>query len=599
MNNRKIAVAGLVFLALLAALILDHRVATERDRRRTLSERLLPFPIEEARSVRIERLGETVSLERGDEGWRLKEPVDTPADAEAMTNLLYFLEHQQRIGPQAASPDQLDAFGLLKPGLRVAVAGGGEQEARFEIGVDAPVQGEAYARLADDPEYFTVAADLKSALSRSIDELRDRSLVAFNANEATTITLIVQGDPPIQAVREDKEWRLLSPIRGSADSEAVNAIVQALHLTRAQDFIDTDTLHLERFGLDVPFVVAHLERAGSAQPLQSTLTLGKIRDAGGRSYYAKRQDRSSVFAVPQGLAFALAPDLDDLRSKTLFSIAGADVQEMELEFAGDVVRLKRDPRGLWRFNEAGGDAADQTVANEALRYLLTMRVRKFLEVQPGLADAGLDDPRLRVTVRNADGKTESIETGRSGQGPKNRDIVYARRPAGGEIFGVPIEVPGKLFLNREKFMDKTIYNFDAASVGSVKYTAGERVVLFRREENSWIATMLSTGEEAQVSRNVIDSLLLNMLALRWSSRLDPKVDSDMTAIKSAGLDDPPLVFEIFDDRQQLLTTICLGPQQDRRFVYIRRDQGGRAEFFAIDRPGFIPFLAALKEMLQP
>jgi hypothetical protein len=98
---------------------------------------------------------------------------------------------------------------------------------------------------------------------------------------------------------------------------------------------------------------------------------------------------------------------------------------------------------------------------------------------------------------------------------------------------------------------------------------------------------------------VVDSLLLNMLALRWSARLDPRVETDLTAIKSADLEDPPLVLELFNAEQELITSIGLGPQQDRRFVYIRRDQPGQVDYFGVERGSFVPFLAALREMLQP
>lgn len=605
MRSTRIIVAGVVFAAMLALVFIDGYRTERLDRMRTLAERLLPFDRESISLIRIDRLKDAIVLSRNGAGWSLSEPIETEADPQAMNELLFALDRQQRIGAQAATGAQLQAFGLEKPPLRVEVVSDSGESARFNIGADSPVQGEAYATLADAEDYFTVSADLKRNLGRSLESLRDRSLIAFNANEATTMTLILRGDTTISAVREEANWRLVEPIRAAADAGAINAILHATHLTKAQDFIDTDTLDLKKYGLDVPTVVAYFEAEGALGPRTSALTIGSPRDAQEKSYYARRQDRNSVFAVPEGLVFALIPEVEELRVKDVFSLAGGDIRTFEVQFAGDTIRLRMDESGQWRFDEPGSEAADQNVVAEALRYLMTTRVRAYLDFQPTEEMAGLDPPRLRVTIGDGAGRTESIETGRTGRTTDDQGIVYARTSPSGEIFGIPVELPGKLFLTREKFLNKSIFAFNPAGIASVKYTVAdprtgeEAAYLFTREDNAWIATAVRTAEQAQISRNVVESMLLHLLALQWANQLDPADEADAAIIKATSLEAPPLLLELYDADQKRLAALGLGPQQSQRYFHIRRDAGDRVDYYAVDRGVFLPFAAALRELLQP
>lgn len=606
MSKIRITLAGALFLAMLGLLIGDYIRSERLDRQRRMAERLVPFERDDISGLLVERLQGKVVLEREGDDWKLKEPIETPADPEAMNQVLSSLDKQQRIGAQEATEGQLRAFGLAKPPLSVKVESAGGEDVRFDIGEDSPVAGEAYAALSGTDEYFTVSGELKKNLAREVESLRDKRLIAFNANDTTTMTLILRGETTIKTAREGEGWWLEAPMRARADDQAVNGILQAVHLTKAQDFIDTDTLRLDRYGLDVPVVVAHFEAPGSPESRSSTLTVGNLRGPSAKSYYAKRGDRPYVFALPEGLVFELIPEVQELRARDIFTLAREDIRRFTLEFAGDTIHLVRDDEGVWRFDEAGmKERADQAMVNEAMRYLMTMQVRKYLDFQPTLEMAGLDEPRLRVSIGDGSGKVESIETGRTGQTTDAKDIVYARRGPEGEIFGVPIELPGKLFLTREKFMDKSMYAFEPDAVASIRYTVvqpqtGEDAAyLFTRENGSWLATAVRTTEQAQVSRNIVESMLLHMRSLKWSSRLDPGLDSDMTKIKSSGLEEPPLLLELFDENQERITTMGLGPQPDNRYFYLRRDRNNSTAYFAVDRNVFLPFATALRELLRP
>jgi hypothetical protein len=270
MSPSKIIAAGALFALMVALLFLDQQREAKLERQRRMAERLLPFEKEAITRLEINRIQGRIVLERNGEGWTLREPLETPADSQSLNEMLQALDRQQRVGAQPASAEQMKSFGLEQAPIRVAVRSTDGVTTDFVVGEDSPVIGEAYAAYSGEDEYFTVSGVLKRNLARDVDSIRDKNLIAFNANETTTVTLILRGESTIRAVRRDTEWWLDEPIEAPADEKAIGSLLHAVHLTKAQNFIDTDTLQLARYGLDVPTVVAHFEAAGKSGPRSST-----------------------------------------------------------------------------------------------------------------------------------------------------------------------------------------------------------------------------------------------------------------------------------------------------------------------------------------
>ena len=94
------------------------------------------------------------------------------------------------------------------------------------LGDDTPAGGDVYAALATDPRVFTVASYKKTSLAKSLNDLRDKSLLTLSADKVSRVELLKKGGN-LEFDRTKDGWQILKPSPSPADSSAVNALVSA------------------------------------------------------------------------------------------------------------------------------------------------------------------------------------------------------------------------------------------------------------------------------------------------------------------------------------------------------------------------------------
>lgn len=606
MRIRGVAVSGLVFALACVLLWADGRWTQQREARRTATFRLLPMAIEEVGGLVITRKGQPIEMIKRADHWAIVRPIQAVVEDQAIEELLAYLDGQVKHAVAEASPEEMETFGLRLPALSVAVMDTSEKEAfSFSIGEDSPVLGEVYARVGDasrtSSEYFTISSDLKNSLRRSLYTLREKSIVAFAPHEANALSLTYQGRTIEMAEQEDGWW-IMRPMRESADLEQVDDVLNEIHLTRAIDFLDTDSLHLERYGLDAPEIVAVLERPttdGAGE--QCTLSIGRRRVGSPPTYYAIRSGYDVVFTVPQELVTKLQTGTQDFRSKTIFTLRSPEVAFFALDFGSSKVRLRKNSAGLWQFDDGSDDVADPGFVEEIVQYVLHTKIERHFLLSPDPASAGLDDVRLRVEVKDRTGETvQGIETGRVGETVASKDVVFARRIGEEEIFGVSIGRPGKLFLTKDHFRDKTLFAFDPTLVEAFEVRAkGNFEARYEKAGDSWTGVIDINGQTFQIGSNLVDSFLAHLLSLKWKGRLNPSIERDLIMIKAERLEDPLLVIELMDADGESILAIGQGKSMDKPSAYLRRTlAGGEPEYFALDMNIYLPFAIAVRQLLQ-
>lgn len=606
MKIRGVAISGLVFALACVLLWADGRRTLQLEARRTATSRLLPMAIEDVGGLIITRQGQPIEIVRRSDHWAIVRPIQAVAEEQAIAELLSYLDGQVKHAMAEASPEEMETFGLRFPALSVAIMDESEEEAfAFSIGEDSPVLGEVYARLGDaanpSDQSFTISSDLKNSLRRNLYNLREKSIVAFAPHESNALSLTYQGRTIEMAEQEDG-WSIMRPIREAADLEQVDDVLNEIHLTRALDFLDTDSLHLERYGLDAPDIVAVLERptdGGEAE--QCTLSIGRRRVGSPPTYYALRSGYDVVFTVPQELVTKLQTGTQAFRSRTIFTLTPPEVAFFALDFGSAKVRLRKNSAGLWGFDDGSDDLADSEFVDGIIQFLLQTKIERHFLLPPDPASAGLDDRRLRVQVKDRTGeRIEGIETGRVGETVASEDVVFARKLGGEEIFGVSIERPGKLFLTKDNFRDKTLFAFDPALVESFEVRAkGHFEAKYNKTGDSWTGVIDINGQVFQIGSNLVDSFLAHLLALKWKGRLNPTIERDLIMIKAERLEDPLLVIELIDANGNSITAIGQGKSVDKPKAYIRRTiAGGDPEYFALEMKVYQPFAIAVRQLLQ-
>ncbi len=232
MNFRGLSIA-VVVLAVLTGVFYwsQHRKPQEESAAPTnAAPVILKVNAADVTTLVIKRKGaDPVTVAKTDGKWAITGPKAMPADQEAVTMILStlsLLNADRVVEEKAADPKQ---YGLDAPAVELDITGKGTHQ--LLLGDDTPAGGDVYAALGADPRVFTVSSYNKTSLDKSLNDLRDKSLLTVNPDNVSRVELIKKGQD-IEFDRTKDGWQMLKPSAAAADSSAVNDLVRNLTSAR-------------------------------------------------------------------------------------------------------------------------------------------------------------------------------------------------------------------------------------------------------------------------------------------------------------------------------------------------------------------------------
>jgi hypothetical protein len=246
---------------------------------------------------------EPVTLKKANGKWQITEPKPYPADQEAVAGVLSTLSglNADRIVEDKASDRR--QYGLDPAQVELDISGK-DGTRRLLLGDDTPAGGDVYAALATDPRIFTIASYNKSSLAKTLNDLRDKSLLTLSADKVSRVELLEKGED-LEFDRTKDGWQILKPSSSPADSSAVNALVSTL--TNARMDLSTTTDAAAAFARATPLATAKVTGDAGVQ----TLEVRKNKD----DYFAKSSTVDGIYKVDSSLGQALDKKIDDFRQK--------------------------------------------------------------------------------------------------------------------------------------------------------------------------------------------------------------------------------------------------------------------------------------------
>ena len=251
-----------------------------------------------------QKQSDPVTLQKADAGkWQITQPKPYRADQETVAGMLSTLSglSADRVVEDKAS--NLKQYGLDPAAAELDIIGKGQGTRQLLLGDDTPTGGDVYASLAGDPRVFTVSSYNKTSLAKSLNDLRDKSLLTVDADKVSRVELISKGQE-IEFDRTKDGWQILKPTSSPADSSAVNDLVRSL--TSATMQLSAGDAAAE-FSRATPVATAKLTGDASVQ----TLEVRKNKD----DYYAKSSAVDGAFKVDSSLGTALNKKIDDFQKK--------------------------------------------------------------------------------------------------------------------------------------------------------------------------------------------------------------------------------------------------------------------------------------------
>lgn len=361
--------------------------------------------------------GDTTTLTRAGEAWRITAPVAVETDdtaASAITRDLGNLEIRHVLDE---NPSDLKAYGLDPPRVEVIVKTSGDaQPKHLLIGDKTPGGENLYTKLASENRIVLIAASFDETFNKTTWDLRDRRVLQVDRLQIDSLE-IAGPRQKVALVKRELDWHLTHPLQTGADLGVVSELIAKLTGAQMQSLSASEATQLARYGLDRP---VHAVTVGTGDS-RATLHVGS--SAGESRTYARDLSRPLVFTIEDALADELKKPLADYRRKDVFHFAAHDARRMELTRKGRTTIYERienetagDTRQPWREVSPQARDIEPGVMDTALSRLSLLRAVTF--VDSSRIKARLASPDVAVLVRYGDsGQEERVRLASVGNAP--------------------------------------------------------------------------------------------------------------------------------------------------------------------------------------
>jgi uncharacterized protein DUF4340 len=258
--------------------------------------------------VEIESPKGVVTAARDKDQWTLVTPQPLPADQVEVGAVLTKL---RELRAQAFLSDDASAIPrfLSRPEVRVTLTDTGGAATTLLLAPSRETRGgapSAYAGVAGKGPVVLVEAKALGELARSANELRDRRLLGtLEPRDVKRVRVRAGGQTVVLERKGDSEWRMLEPIKGTANAGKVDDLLYTLRGLRWKDIVAAEGQDAGRYGLDAPTLEVAMFRGDGGEI--ATLVVGKRE---GELLYVRTRTAPAIYSL-EGRALGPVPKLPD------------------------------------------------------------------------------------------------------------------------------------------------------------------------------------------------------------------------------------------------------------------------------------------------
>jgi hypothetical protein len=356
------------------------------------SPKILTLTADQITGFRLAKTGaDAVVLSKTGDKWQITAPQELPADSDAVNGLTGAVAPLTSDRLIEEKPQSLAPFGLDHPTSEVDITTKDGNTRKLLFGSDTVSGSDTYAKLANDPKVYTIASSSKSALDKSVNDLRDKRLMTLNSDKITSVTLTAKGPAVEFNKNASGDWQITKPKPMRADGGAVDDLVSKLKDAK-MDLSATPT--------PADFAVA--TKLGTATFVDDKGPQSiEVRKAKSGDIYAKSTAVGGVFKVAADIGTAIDKTADDFQNKKLFDFAFTDPAKLDL--AGKHYEKSGDK---WF---SGSQQIDPTSLQDVIDKLRDLAAVKFSERISG-------SPVLTLAVTWGEkGKVDKVTINKSGE----------------------------------------------------------------------------------------------------------------------------------------------------------------------------------------
>ncbi len=381
-SKNLIILAAIVILVGAYIFFFERHQPTSDEARRDADKVFQGLEVDDVTGLLVAGPGGRVRLEKTGDEWRLREPIDYPADASMVDSTLSSLAGLSADRRLPAGELDLVEFGLEAPAAEVSLLLGDGAGVSFAVGGEMPLGSKRPIRLADSDEIAIAPGWFMTDLEREVDDWRSREVTDLSGDQVASIEIEADADT-IRAARIGDGWRLLSPMEDIGDRDHLEALVSDLGSLRIEEFLDGG-IDPGALGLDAPEYSVMVVRSDGGEPLR--LELGATREGAGGTDVACRRGDGDYFWARDSVRTRLSKAPVLWRSKKVADFDTWEVEGLRLVTPEDSAELEKVDF-QWRF---AGDVAeaDQPRVSDRLTALSELEATDYDLMAPMTTEMG-------------------------------------------------------------------------------------------------------------------------------------------------------------------------------------------------------------------
>jgi len=466
----------LILVALCAALgafvyFYEIRGGEKRSKAETEAKQIWKVESADIQQIDLTSGQERISAVRsGEKQWKITAPRAVEADGAEMDRLAGSASSIARESVTEQNAADLGKYGLDPPQHSLSFKTKEGREYTIHFGNTNPTGSSTYAVQGGSKEVLLVASYTATGLRKTLDELRNHMVLAFDQYDAQTLDF-TSSKGAVRLSKENDRWYLQGKEKWLADSSETNTLLSALSSGRLKEFFEDNPEDYQSLGFENPLLdirvtlgkdkaIKHLQvglakselaRKGSkpARPAaqKSAAAQEKQADTSAKIYVARDESRNELFCVDQEFIDKFLKSPADLRNKALAAFQRWDIDTIVLTNPkGTFTFAKSDSGGDWLLGEEKKKAKWDAV--NGILDVLEKPVRQFVEDGRPASAFGLETPAIRVVL-----KQKGEERVNCALGGQIADGVYAQVKGESAIKLAEKGILEKLELGMQDFLE--------------------------------------------------------------------------------------------------------------------------------------------------
>ncbi|MBC7361086.1 MAG: DUF4340 domain-containing protein [Candidatus Aminicenantes bacterium] len=393
----------LVFIILLAGVVFIEHTSNKAKEKKEKEEKLTDFKAAEVEKISLKAEGqETITLQKDEKGnWQIIEPLVAEADnyeANSLAENFASLRIEHVVENQATD---LKAYEIPKKEISLWVKGQ-KEPVKILIGMENPLDSTLYAKRADQAKVVLLPSYIKYSLDKKLFDLRNKEILKFETKEVQAIE-VKSKDLTWKASRKGDSWILVQPVEALASNYQIDNLLDNLSRLKAKNFVveEKKPEDLKSFGLDQPEFTVNLTLPESKELV---FQLTKKND----KVIATNSISKKIIEVDSQIINDLNKKINDLREKKVavfnsWEVIGITIKQQDkvIAAAKEKIKEKGQEQEKWLvLGEANKkEPADESKIESLIRKLEYLEAIEFIDRPANLSDFGLDNPRVKITLK--------------------------------------------------------------------------------------------------------------------------------------------------------------------------------------------------------